>query len=70
MESTTKEKTELEQFQALRIEALEKELERINEELLEVKNTAFKTRLTDPKFFRPLSEIETSYEIIPIKTQE
>ena len=52
------------QFLMQRIEALEKENERLNNELRTVKNCAFKVRLTDPNFDKLLSEIEVDYEII------
>jgi predicted nuclease with TOPRIM domain len=51
-------------FLQQRIEALEKENKRLNKELRKVKERAVKIRLTDPNFDRPLSEIETDYEII------
>ena len=52
------------EFLMQRIEALEKENERLNNELRKVKNCAFKVRLSDPNFDKPLSEIETIYEIV------
>ena len=56
------------QFLTQRIEALEKENQRLNEELRKVKEVAFKVRLSDPNFDKPLSEIETIYEIVePLK---
>jgi len=60
--------TDLELFQAHQIEALQTENERLNNELRKVKDIAFKVRLSDPNFDKPLSEIETDYEIVqPIK---
>ena len=57
------------QFLTQRIEALEKENQRLNNELRKVKEVAFKARLSDPNFDKPLSEIETIYEIVePLKT--
>ena len=47
-----------------RIEALENENKRLNEELRKVKNLAFKVQLTDPNFDKPLSEINVNYEIL------
>ena len=47
-----------------RIEALEKENERLNNELRTLKNCALKVRLSDPNFDKPLSEIETNFEIV------
>lgn len=56
------------QFLTQRIEALEKENQRLNNELRKVKELAFKVRLSDPNFDKPLSEIETIYEIVePLK---
>lgn len=56
------------QFLTQRIEALEKENQRLNNELRKVKEVAFKVRLSDPNFDKPLSEIETIYEIVePLK---
>lgn len=53
-----------EEFYTARIEALERENKRLNDELRSVKEMAFKIRLTDPNFDKPLSEIETEYELI------
>lgn len=56
------------QYLTLRIEALEKENKRLNEELRKVKKMALKLTLSDPNFDKPLSEIETIYEIVePLK---
>ncbi len=56
------------QYLTLRIEALEKENQRLNEELRKVKKMALKLTLSDPNFDKPLSEIETIYEIVePLK---
>lgn len=54
-------------FLLLRIEALEKENERLNDELRKVKDIAFKVRLSDPNFDKPLSELEVVYEIVNAK---
>jgi len=51
-------------LQRYQIEALQREIERLNNELREVKNVAFKIRLTDKNFYKPISEIETNFEII------
>ena len=51
-------------FQEAQIEALQKENKRLNDELIKFKNLAFKVRLSDPIFDKPLSEIEVEYEII------
>ena len=52
----------------LQIKALQTENERLNNELRKVKDCAFKVRLSDPNFDKPLSEIETNYEIVePLK---
>ena len=47
-----------------RIEALEKENLRLNNELKKVKEVAFKVRLSDHNFDKPLKDIEVNYEII------
>jgi len=52
------------EFLLQRIEALEKENKRLNKELRKVKERALKIRLSDPNFDKPLSEIETEFEII------
>ena len=52
------------EFLMQRIEALEAENKRLNDELRKVKDCALKVRLSDPIFDKPLSEIETIYEII------
>lgn len=51
-------------FLLQRIEALEKENNRLNDELRKVKETAFKVRLSDPNFDKKLSEIEINFETI------
>ena len=52
------------EFMQLRIDAQTKEIERLNAELKKVKEVAFKVKLSDPKFDKPLSEIEVDYELI------
>jgi len=52
------------EFMQLRIEALLKENERLNNELRKVKNLALKVKLSDPNFDKPISEIEVDYELI------
>lgn len=52
------------QFQKAQIEALQKENRRLNDELRKVKEVAFKVRLSDPAFDRPLSELEVEFEIV------
>ena len=47
-----------------RIEALVRENERLNNELRKIKDCAFKIRITDPNFDKPLSQIETVYDLI------
>lgn len=49
------------------IEALQKENKRLNKELRKVKERSLKIRLSDPNFDKPLSEIETNFEIITPK---
>ena len=51
-------------FLQQRIEALQNENKSLNKELAKVKERALKIRLSDPNFDRPLSEIETNFEII------
>jgi len=51
-------------FLLQRIEALEKENQRLNDELRKVKDCAFKVQLSDPNFDRTLSEIIVNYEIV------
>ena len=46
------------QFQKAQIEALQKEIKRLNDELRKVKEVAFKVRLSDPIFDKKLSEFE------------
>lgn len=54
-------------FLLLRIEALETENKRLNDELRKVKDIAFKVRLSDPNFDKPLSDLEVVYEIVNAK---
>ncbi len=58
---------ENQEFLLLRIEALEQENERLNNELRKVKDVAFKVRLSDPNFDKPLSDLEVVYEIVNAK---
>lgn len=51
-------------FLQARIKALETENERLNNELKFIKKVVSKSRVSDPNFNRPLSEIETNFEII------
>lgn len=52
------------EFYKSRTEALELEVKRLNEELLTVKTVAQRSKMSDPNFLKPLSEIETNYQII------
>ena len=52
------------QFQKAQIEALQKEIKRLNDELRKVKEVAFKVRLSDPIFDKKLSELEVDYQIV------
>ncbi len=52
------------EFQKAQIEALQKENRRLNDELRKVKEVAFKVRLSDPIFDRPLSELNVEFEIV------
>ena len=51
-------------FLMLQIKALQTENERLNNELRKVKEVAFKVRLSDPNFDKPLAELEVNYEIV------
>lgn len=52
------------EFMQFRIDAQAKEIERLKGELRKIKDVAFKIRLSDPNFDKPLSEIEVDYELI------
>lgn len=52
------------QFQKAQIDALQKENRRLNDELRKVKEVAFKVRLSDPVFDRPLSDLNVEFEIV------
>ena len=52
------------EFQKAQIDALQKEVMRLKNELLKVKEMAFKIRLHDPNFDKKLSEIEVDYQIV------
>ena len=45
------------QFLLQRIEALQNENERLNNDIKKVKEVAFKISLTDPNFDKPINEI-------------
>jgi|GEM_PF-6756363 len=71
-------KTQLEEYQAQRIEALTAEVQRLNDELEQAKNAllvieskamvaAKRIVITDPKFFRPISEMNVEFEIVEPK---
>jgi hypothetical protein len=51
-------------FLMLQIKALQIENERLNNELKKVKEIAFKIRLSDPNFDKPLKDLEVNYEIV------
>lgn len=55
---------DLEKERVAKIEALTREVARLNDELKKFKDLAFKARISDPNFDKPLSEIEVNYEII------
>lgn len=52
------------QFQKAQIEALQKEIKRLNDELRKVKEVAFKVRLSDPIFDKKLSDLNVEFEIV------
>jgi len=59
---------QLQEMYRHQIEALQNENKRLNKELKRVKKSAFKIRLSDPNFDRPLSDLNVDYEIVkPIK---
>ena len=49
-------------FLLARIEALETENARLNNELRKIKKVVFKTKISDPNFDKPLNQIEVNYE--------
>ena len=49
-------------FLLARIEALETENARLNNELRKIKEVVFKTKISDPNFDKPLNQIEVNYE--------
>ena len=51
-------------FLMLQIKALQVENLRLNNELKKVKEVAFKIRLSDPNFDKPLKDIEVNYELL------
>lgn len=51
-------------FLLQRIEALEIENKRLNDELRKVKDVAFKVRLSDPNFDKPYKDLEVNFEIV------
>jgi hypothetical protein len=55
---------QLQEMYRHQIEALQKENKRLNKELKKVKERSLKIRLSDPNFDKPLSEIETNFEIV------
>lgn len=48
------------QFLLHRIEALQNENERLNDDIRKVKEIAFKISLTDPNFDKPINEINVT----------
>jgi len=56
--------SDLQELQKFQIEALQKENQRLNDELKQVKEMAFRIKLSDPVFDRPISEIDVQYEIV------
>ena len=54
-------------FLLARIEALETENARLNNELRKIKEVVFKTKISDPNFDKPLNQIEVNYEQITAK---
>ena len=57
-------KEQLTEMYRHQLEALQKENKRLNKELRKVKERSLKIRLSDPNFDKPLSEIETNFEIV------
>jgi len=52
------------ELQRYQIEALQAENKRLNDEIKSIKNSAFRLRLSDENFDKPLAEIEINYEIV------
>lgn len=44
------------------IEALRREVERLNSELRKIKKVVLKSTISDPNFDKPLNQIEVNYE--------
>lgn len=71
----TQQPTQLEQYQAQRIEAQAKEIQRLNDVIQELEHSlqiieakanqaAKRAVISNPDFLRPISELETVYEIV------
>jgi len=71
----TQQPTQLEQYQAQRIEALTAEIGRLNDVVQELENSlqvietkanqaAKRAVISNPDFLRPIGELETVYEIV------
>jgi len=74
----TQQPTQLEQYQAQRIEAQAKEIQRLNDVIQELEHSlqiieakanqaAKRAVISNPDFLRPISELETVYEIVEPK---
>jgi len=55
---------QLQEMYRQQVVALQAENKRLNNLLIEFKMLALKTRVSDPNFDKPLSEIETNYTIV------
>jgi exonuclease VII small subunit len=55
---------QLQEMYRQQVIALQTENYRLNEVIKEFKRMALKARISDPNFDKPLSEIETKYEIV------
>ena len=52
------------ELQRYQIEALQAENKRLNDEIKSIKNSAFRLRLSDDNFDKPLADLEVNYEIV------
>ena len=52
------------ELQRYQIEALQAENKRLNDEIKRIKNSAFRLRLSDDNFDKPLADLEVNYEIV------
>jgi len=76
----TQQPTQIEQYQAQRIEALTAEIGRLNDVVQELENSlqvietkanqaAKRAVISNPDFLKPISELEVDYEVVEPKTR-